>query len=81
MRYIEFRPTINIFSSGRFAKNLCLGGGYIFKAKQGLMTEMCNSINFTISTMVALAVTQGYYFLDGTNSGRSAQYMAVRLYV
>lgn len=74
-RYIEFRPTINVFSSGRFAEGLCLGGGYIFKAKQGLMTEICNSINFNISTTVAVAVTQGYYFFDGTNSSRSTQYM------
>jgi hypothetical protein len=73
--YIEFRPTINIFSAGRFAEGLCLGGGYIFGAKQALMTEICNSINFNISTTVAIAVTQGYYFFDGTNSNRSAQYM------
>ena len=73
--YIEFRPTINIFSAGRFAEGLCLGGGYLFKAKQGLMTEICNSINFNISETVAVAVTQGYYFFDGTNSSRSAQYM------
>jgi len=74
-RYIEFRPTINVFSSGRFAEGLCLGGGYVFSAKQGLMTEICNSINFNISTTVAIAVTQGYVFYDGTNSNRSAQYM------
>lgn len=73
--YIEFRPTINIFSKGRFAEGLCLGGGYLFKAKQGLMTEICNSINFNVTTTLALAVTQGYYFFDGTNSSRSAQYM------
>jgi len=73
--YIEFRPTINIFSKGRFAEGLCLGGGYVFTAKQGLMTEICNSINFNVSTTVALAVTQGYYFFDGTNSSRSTQYM------
>ena len=75
VRYIEFRQTINIFSSGRFAEGLCLGGGYIFKAKQGLMTEICNSINFNITTTVAVAITQGYYFFDGTNSSRSTQYM------
>jgi len=75
VRYIEFRPTINIFSSGRFAEGLCLGGGYVFKAKQGMMTEICNSINFNVTTTVALAVTQGYYFFDGTNSSRSTQYM------
>ena len=73
--YIEFRPTINIFSAGRFAEGLCLGGGYVLQAKQGLMTEICNSINFNISTTVAVAITQGYYFFDGTNSSRSTQYM------
>jgi len=74
-RYIEFRPTINIFSKGRFAEGLCLGGGYLFNAKQALMTEICNSINFNISETVSVAVTQGYYFFDGTNSSRSTQYM------
>jgi len=77
--YIEFRPTINIFSAGRFAEGLCLGGGYVFGAKQALMTEICNSINFNISTTVAIAVTQGYYFFDGTNSSRSTQYMGFSL--
>ncbi|MGZ3819882.1 MAG: hypothetical protein ACXVB6_04790 [Mucilaginibacter sp.] len=73
--YIEFRPTINIFSKGRFAEGLCLGGGYVFKGKQGLMTEICNSINFNVSETFAIAVVQGYSFFDGTNSNRSAQYM------
>lgn len=75
VQYIEFRPTINIFSAGRFAEGLCLGGGYIFGGKQALMTEICNSINFNITTKVAIAITQGYVFFDGTNSNRSAQYM------
>lgn len=73
--YVEFRPTINIFSAGRFAEGLCLGAGYIFQAKQQLMTEICNSINFNISTRVAVAVTQGYVFFDGINNSRTAQYM------
>lgn len=76
-RFIEFRPTINIFSKGRFSEGLCLGGGYIFKAKQGLMTEICNSINFNISAIVTVAVIQGYVFIDGTNSSRSTQYMGL----
>src|SRR5579863_1001051 len=74
-QYIEFRPTINVFSKGRFAEALCLGGGYVFNAKQGLMTEICNSINFNVNENLAIAVTQGYIFLDGTNSSRNAQYM------
>jgi len=76
-RYFEFRPTINVFSKGRFAEALCLGGGYVVNAKQGLMTEICNSINFSISTTVEVAVLQGYCFFDGTNSSRSTQYMGI----
>src|ERR1700748_1333468 len=79
VRYLEFRPTINIFSKGRFAEGLCLGAGYLFNGKQGLMTEICNSINFNISEKVAVAVTQGYCFFDGTNSSRTAQYMGFAL--
>ena len=75
--YLEFRPTINVFSAGRFSEALCLGGGYVFGAKQGLMTEICNSINFNISTTFAVAVTQGYYFFDGTNDNRTAQFMGL----
>lgn len=77
--YLEFRPTINVFSKGRFAEALCLGGGYVFNAKQGLMTEICNSINFNVTERVAIAVTQGYVFFDGTNDSRSGQYMGFSL--
>jgi len=76
-KYLEFRPTINIFSKGRFAEGLCLGAGYVFGAKQGLMTEICNSINFNISANSAIAVVQGYYFFDGTNDSRGNQYMGL----
>lgn len=78
-RYLEFRATINVFSKGRFAEALCLGGGYLFGAKQALMTEICNSINFNISENVAVAVTQGYVFFDGTNDSRSTQYMGLAI--
>src|SRR3569623_180662 len=36
VQYIEFRPTINVFSKGRFSEALCIGGGYVFNAKQAL---------------------------------------------
>lgn len=75
--YIELRPTINIFSKGRFAESLCLGAGYVLTAKQGLMTEICNGINFNITETFAIAMLQGYIFLDGTNSNRSTQYVGL----
>ena len=78
-RYIELRPTINVFSKGRFAESLCLGAGYVISAKQGLMSEICNGINFNVSTTFAIAMVQGYVFFDGTNSNRTAQYIGVNL--
>lgn len=73
--YIEFRPTINIFSKGRFSEALCLGVGAVFNANQGLITEICNSINFSISENWEVAVSQAYCYFDGTNSSRATQYM------
>ncbi len=75
--YLELRPTINVFSKGRFAESLCLGAGGVFGAKQALMTEICNGINFNISANSAIALLQGYIFLDGTNSSRSTQYFGL----
>lgn len=75
--YFEFRPTINVFSKGRFAEALCLGVGFVPKARDGFMTEICNSINFNISELVAVAVLQGYYFFDGATSNRTAQYFSL----
>jgi hypothetical protein len=76
-RYIEIRPTINVFSKGRFAESLCLGAGYVINSKQALMSEICNGINFNVSTTVAIAMVQGYMFFDGTNSARSTQYIGL----
>lgn len=75
--YAEVRPTINVFSKGRFSEGLCLGAGYVFGAKESLMTEICNSINFNISESVAVAVVQGYIFFDGTEGGRGTQFMGI----
>jgi hypothetical protein len=78
-RFLEFRPTINIFTKGRFSEALALGAGYVFKAKQSLMTEICNSINFNVSPIWTIAVQQGYYFFDGIGGGRSTQFMGFNL--
>jgi hypothetical protein len=72
-----FRPTIKVFSKGRFSEGLCFGAGYVYGAKQSFITEICNSINFNISATAQVSIVQGYYFLDGTDSGRSAQFMGI----
>ena len=77
--FFEIRPTINVFSKGRFAEGLCLGAGYKINAAQGFMTEICNSINFNFSNYFAVALVQGYYFFDGKYSNSSAQFIGINL--
>ena len=73
--FFVYGSALKVLGYNPFFDEIDLGGGYLFNAKQGLMTEICNSINFNITTKMAIAVTQGYYFFDGTNSSRSTQYM------
>ena len=77
--FFEIRPTINVFSKGRFAEGLCLGAGYRLNSTQGFMTEICNSINFNISNYFSVALVQGYYFFDGKFSNSAAQFMGINL--
>jgi len=41
------------------------------------MSEICNGINFNVSANFAIAMLQGYVFIDGTNSSRSTQYIGL----
>lgn len=77
--FIEFRPTINIFSKGRFSEGLCLGFGYKIKSEQKLMTEICNSINFNITNKWSISILQGYYYFDGVQSNSTSQFFGLNL--
>ncbi|GAC1382825.1 MAG: hypothetical protein NVSMB45_09410 [Ginsengibacter sp.] len=77
--FVEFRPTINIFSKGRFSEGLCLGIGYKIKSEQKLMTEICNSINFNITNKWSISILQGYYYFDGVQSNSTSQFFGLNL--
>jgi hypothetical protein len=51
----------------------------VINSKQALMSEICNGINFNVSTTFAIAMLQGYMFFDGTNNARSTQYIGINL--
>ncbi len=77
--FTEIRPTINIFSKGRFSEALCLAAGYKFNSSQGFMTEICNSINFNITILWSVSVLQGYYYFDGKTSNSNAQFLGINV--
>lgn len=75
--YSEIRPTINVFSKGRFSESLTLGAGIVYNAKQNFLTEITNRINFSPNDVLTFAVCQGNYFYDGRLSTARAQSMSV----
>ena len=75
--FTELLPTINVFSKGRFSEALTLGAGFIFHAKNNFLTEITNSINFSPSNQVSIAISEGNYFLDGRRSTAKSQYIGL----
>ena len=61
--FLELRPTINIFSKGRFSEALCIGGGYKFNSSEKFMAELCNSVNFNISDFCVFHFYRGFIIL------------------
>lgn len=74
--FAEIRPTINVFSKGRFSESLTLGAGYIVNAKQNFVTELTNCINFSVTNNLNLALCVGNYFRDGKFSTATAQFFS-----
>ena len=75
--FAEVRPTINVFSKGRFSESFTLGAGYIFNRKENFLTEITNCINFAPNDKLSISVCQGNYFFDGRLSTSKAQFMAL----
>ena len=77
--FTELLPTINVFSKGRFSEALTIGAGFIFHSKNNFLTELTNTINFTPSNQIVIAISEGNYFLDGKLSTAKAQYIGLSL--
>ena len=77
--FTEIVPTINVFSKRRFSEALTLGIGHIYGAKQNLLTEITNSINYAPTNRIVLTVFQGNYFFDGRFATSKAQFMGLSM--
>lgn len=77
--FTEIVPTINVFSKRRFSEALTLGIGHIYGAKQNLLTELTNSINYAPTNRIVLTVYQGNYFFDGRFATSKAQFMGLSI--
>src|SRR5258708_19886237 len=44
--YLELRPNLNIFQQGKFTNTFTAGIGYVFNAKENLVTELTPGIEY-----------------------------------
>lgn len=63
--YVEFRPTLTVFSKGAFSASGTLGAGYIFDSPQNFLTEYCGTMSVKLSKLTSLSIFAGGYKFEG----------------
>lgn len=66
--YVEIRPNLNIFQSGKFTNTFTAGIGYVFNAKENLLTEVTYGIEYTMTTQIHLNMFFGNFYYSGLRS-------------
>ena len=75
--YIELRPNLNVFQQGKFTNTFTAGIGYIFNAKENLVTELTNGIEYAFTTKLHFNIVFGQYFYSGRYSASDATFFGV----
>jgi len=75
--YAELRPNLNVFQQGKFTNTFTAGIGCIFNAKEYLLTELTNGIEYAYSTKLHFNVFFGQYFYSGRASASDATFFGV----
>ena len=77
--YLEIRPNLNIFQQGKFTNTITMGIGFIFNAKESLMTELTNGIEFAYSPLIHFNIFFGQYFYSGKTSSSSVTFFGLSI--
>jgi hypothetical protein len=75
--YLELRPNLNVFQQGKFTNTFTAGIGYIFNAKENLMTELTSGIEYALNPKLHFNVFFGQYFYSGKESASSVTFFGV----
>jgi hypothetical protein len=75
--YVELRPNLNVFQQGKFTNTFTAGIGYIFNARENLMTELTSGIEYAHSQQLHFNVFFGQYFYSGRYSASNVTYFGV----
>lgn len=75
--YLELRPNLNIFQQGKFTNTFTAGIGYIFHAKENLLTELTSGIEYAFTQKLHFNVFFGQYFYSGRESASNVTFFGI----
>jgi hypothetical protein len=75
--YVEFRPNLNVFQQGKFTNTFTAGIGFLFNAKENLMTELTSGIEYAMNEKTHFNVYFGQYYYSGRTSASSVTFFGV----
>lgn len=75
--YLELRPNLNVFQQGKFTNTFTAGIGFIFNAKESLMTELTSGIEYAYNEKLHFNVVFGQYFYSGRYSASNVTFFGI----
>ena len=75
--YLELRPSLNVFQQGKFTNTFTTGIGYIFHAKENLVTELTYGIEYSFTPKTHFNAFFGQYFYSGKESASNVTFFGL----
>ena len=75
--YIELRPNLNIFQVGKFTNTFTAGIGYVFTAKENLLTELTYGIEYAYTLQFHFNTFFGQYYYSGKTSASNVSFFGI----
>lgn len=75
--YLEIRPSLNVFQEGKFTSTFTTGIGYVFNAKESLLTELTYGIEYAFTPKTHFNVFFGQYYYSGKESASTVTFFGV----
>jgi len=72
--YLELRPNLNVFQQGRFTNTLTIGLGYIFNAKESMVTELTSGVEYAHTEHLHFNIYFGQFFYSGRRTSSDATF-------
>ena len=66
-----------MFQQGKFTNTLAIGLGYVFGAKQNILTEFTSGIEYTPNARYSYNLYFGTYYFSGVTSASSQNFLGL----